>query len=108
MSKLSIFLKKLLFQIKEEIVMIDPVVNGKIQNKVIHQKRITKHQLVKNHLIEESKIDSWTAIKLYGATRLSSIIFNLRKEGYDIKSIPCSAFDRNNNNCNFTTYTFKK
>ena len=37
----------------------------------------TKHFRVKNHLIKNGTIDSWTAIELYGATRLSAIIFNL-------------------------------
>jgi hypothetical protein len=66
----------------------------------------TKHQLVKKHLLKEGTIDSWTAIELYGATRLSAIIFNLRKEGYTIISQSNSAYDRNKELCNFTTYKY--
>jgi hypothetical protein len=66
----------------------------------------TKHQLVKKHLFEKGWIDTWTAIELFGATRLSAIIFNLRKEGYDIISSPNSSNDRNNELCNYTTYKY--
>ena len=61
---------------------------------------------VKKHLIENGTIDSWTAIQLYGATRLSAIIFNLRKSGHIIESIPNTSYDRNNQLCNFTTYKY--
>jgi len=64
----------------------------------------TKFFKVKNHLIKYGTIDSWTAIELYGATRLSAIIFNLRKEGMNIESIPCTSYDRNTEICNYTTY----
>ena len=39
---------------------------------------INKTKAVMLHLQEFGKINSWQAIKLYGATRLSAIIFNLR------------------------------
>ena len=68
----------------------------------------TKFSQVKNHLIEKGQIDSWTAINLYGATRLSAIIFDLKKAGYNIRSVRNTAFDRNNKICNFTTYIFKE
>lgn len=63
---------------------------------------------VKKHLFIYGEIDSWTAIEYYGATRLSAIIFNLRKAGYNIVSIPCSALDRNSDVCNYTTYKLLK
>jgi hypothetical protein len=71
-----------------------------------NQKKITKTIQVRNHLIDKGMIDSWTAIELYGATRLSAIIFNLRKEGHIIHSIPNTAYDRNQNICNYTTYKY--
>ena len=40
------------------------------------------------HLKTYGSITSYEAIKEYGATRLSAIIFNHRKEGYDIDSMP--------------------
>ena len=66
--------------------------------------KTTKHQQVLNHLRQHGSIDSWTAIELYGATRLSAIIFNFRAKGLKIDSIGCSALDRNSNVCNYTTY----
>jgi hypothetical protein len=48
----------------------------------------TQKDAVKWHLGENGNITSWVAIKEYGATRLSAIIFNLRKEGYNIISDP--------------------
>jgi predicted membrane GTPase involved in stress response len=64
----------------------------------------TKSGQVKSHLFEKGKIDSWTAIELYGATRLSAIIFNLRKRGFEIISQPTTVKDRNGNLCNFAVY----
>lgn len=64
----------------------------------------TKHFKVKNHLLKNGTINSWTAIELYGATRLSAIIYNLRAEGMLIESIPCTSYDRNSEICNYTTY----
>lgn len=66
----------------------------------------TKTLQVKKHLIEKGTIDSWTAIELYGATRLSAIIFNLRMNGHNIDSIPRTAYDRNQELCNYTTYKY--
>ena len=66
--------------------------------------RTTKSSQVKKHLIEKGKIDSWTAINLYGATRLSAIIFNLRKRGFNIDTETVTTKDRNNNVSNFANY----
>jgi len=38
------------------------------------------------HLKTYGNITSWEAIKEYGATRLSSIIFDLKDEGYPIET----------------------
>ena len=40
------------------------------------------------HLKQFQTITSLEAIKEYGATRLSGIIFQLRKDGYNIQSLP--------------------
>ena len=39
---------------------------------------MNKTKAVQLHLIEKGSITSWEAIKEYGATRLSAIIYNLR------------------------------
>ena len=66
--------------------------------------KTTKTNEVKKHLISKGRIDSWTAINLYGATRLSAIIFILRRRGMNIVSTPRSVKDRNDNICNFVDY----
>ena len=54
-------------------------------NKTMTDAFENRHQKVINHLKEHGSITSWEAIQLYRATRLSSIIFNLRKH-YIIES----------------------
>ena len=60
------------------------------QNK---HKPTTKTGKVLTHLQEHGSITSWDAIRLYRATRLSSIIHNLKKEGYIIWSEKCNDKD---------------
>lgn len=48
--------------------------------------KMTKTKAVLLHLEEFGNITSWEAIKEYGATRLSAIIFNLRHR-YDMNII---------------------
>lgn len=42
------------------------------------ENKMNKTKAVMMHLQEHGKINSWEAIKEYGATRLSAIIYNLR------------------------------
>lgn len=49
--------------------------------------KINKSEEVLKYLKKYGFIDSWKAIKLFNATRLSSIIYNLRVKGYDIESV---------------------
>tara|TARA_R110002110_G_scaffold91224_1_gene237156 strand:- start:354 stop:632 length:279 start_codon:yes stop_codon:yes gene_type:complete len=46
----------------------------------------TQRDAIKWHLKNYGHITSWEAIKEYGATRLSDIIFKLKKDGYNIHS----------------------
>ena len=48
----------------------------------------TKSKAVKEHLLNHGSITSWDAIKLYKATRLSDIIFKLKRKGMDISTTP--------------------
>tara|TARA_R100001510_G_scaffold42216_1_gene38609 strand:- start:1744 stop:1968 length:225 start_codon:yes stop_codon:yes gene_type:complete len=50
-------------------------------------KKKSKTQKVLEHLYKFGSITTWEAITRYRATRLSAIIFNFRKKGYDIESI---------------------
>lgn len=69
------------------------------------EKKISKTQKVLEHLIIHGHITSWEAIELYGATRLSAIIYNLRKN-YDIETIDKKGMDRYGNNSSFADYVY--
>ena len=67
---------------------------------------MTKHQKVREHLLEHGSITSWEAIQEYGATRLSAIIFNLRKT-MDIDTLMIEDTDRYGNNTRYAKYVLK-
>tara|TARA_R110001583_G_scaffold58672_2_gene174682 strand:- start:1685 stop:1960 length:276 start_codon:yes stop_codon:yes gene_type:complete len=58
------------------------------------------------HLKTYGSITSYEAIKEYGATRLSAIIFNHRKEGYDIDSLPLTKKTRFGRNTTISKYIY--
>jgi hypothetical protein len=58
-----------------------------MQNQVTNNSFETKINKVKSHLQSMGSITSWQAISLYRATRLSAIIFILRKNGWNITSV---------------------
>tara|TARA_R110002012_G_C11525694_1_gene599965 strand:- start:657 stop:941 length:285 start_codon:yes stop_codon:yes gene_type:complete len=58
------------------------------------------------HLKTYGSITSYEAIKEYGATRLSAIIFNHRKEGYDINSLPLIKKTRFGRNTTIAKYVY--
>lgn len=58
------------------------------------EKKINKTQKVLEHLQRYGCITSLDAIELYGATRLSAIIYNLRKRGYKIDTYDLPFVDR--------------
>ena len=68
------------------------------QMKLLTEAKI-KTQRVLAHLQKYGSITSWEAITQYKATRLSSIIFNLKEKGYNIESL-----DRRGDGCRFTEY----
>ena len=58
------------------------------------EKKTNKTEKVLEHLHTYGCITSLEAIELYGATRLSAIIFNLRKRGYNIITEDLPFIDR--------------
>lgn len=58
------------------------------------QKKQNKTNKVLSHLEKYGSITSIEAIELYGATRLSAIIYNLRHKGYSIDTIDIPFTDR--------------
>ena len=65
---------------------------------------MTKTQAVLQWLQTGASISSMEAIQSFGATRLSVIIFNLRKRGYNIETIRCEGTDRFGNKVQFARY----
>lgn len=68
---------------------------------------MNKTKAIQLHLIEKGNITSWEAIKEYGATRLSAIIYNLRRHGMNIESERVDFTDRFGNKSSFAKYIFK-
>jgi hypothetical protein len=65
---------------------------------------MTKFEQVKKHILKKKSITSWEAIMLYKATRLSPMIFNLRKLGWDISTNSITSKDVNGNSCTYAKY----
>ena len=66
---------------------------------------MNKTKAVQLHLIEKGSITSWEAIKEYGATRLSAIIFNLRyKYGMNIINERIDFVDRFGSKSSYVKY----
>lgn len=66
---------------------------------------MTKKEMVLNHLKSGRSITSIEAIELYGATRLSAIIFRLKKEGYAFRTEDVAFTDRFGNKSYYSKYT---
>ena len=49
--------------------------------------RVTQQSAILKHLQEKGSITSKEAFNLFGATRLSAQIFELRRKGYNIETI---------------------
>lgn len=67
-------------------------------------KKITKTNKVIEHLKKYGAITSIEAIEMYGATRLSAIIFELRKKGYNIETHSMPFIDRYGNTSVYGRY----
>lgn len=64
----------------------------------------TKTSEVLNRLREHGSITSMEAFELFGATRLSAIIFNLRRKGHHIETVPMGATDRYGHAVSYAKY----
>lgn len=72
------------------------------------EKKMTKQERVLRHLREFGSITSWEAIKEYGATRLSAIIFNLKRKGCIFKDEQVKSTDRYGYPVTFKRYILVK
>lgn len=64
----------------------------------------TQKAAVLDYLQEKGVITSWEAIELFGATRLSAIIYMLRKEGHTIRTEMRTSQNRFGNTVNYAMY----
>jgi len=72
------------------------------------RRSINKSALVREHLLKNGNITSWEAIQQYGETRLASVIFNLRKAGYNIRTDDVAFTDRYGNTGTYALYTLEQ
>lgn len=69
---------------------------------------MNKTNAVQLHLLEKGQITSWEAIKLYGATRLSAIIFRLRhNRGMNIRNERVYFTDRYGTPSHYDIYIYE-
>lgn len=66
--------------------------------------RITQQDRVLRYLQDNSSITSWEAIKEFGATRLSAIIYNLKKKVYNFNEEWVTTNNRYNEPVTFKKY----
>lgn len=67
---------------------------------------MNKTTAVLKHLMDNGSITSMDAIECYGATRLSAIIFNLRKAGHRIDTVTEGGVDRFGHAMNYARYVY--
>lgn len=65
---------------------------------------MTQKNMVLAHFNENGTITSMQAIREYGITRLSSIIFDLREEGYNIETEIIEVLNRFGKKCHVAQY----
>ena len=70
-------------------------------------KRLTQYDRVLRHLKEKGNITSLQAFREYGITRLSAVIFNLRKDGYIIVDEFITRANRYGDKVSFAKYILK-
>lgn len=67
---------------------------------------MTQKEKVLRHLRDYGNITSWQAFEEYGITRLSAVIYTLRKSGFNITSFLDTRINRYGECINFARYSF--
>ena len=65
---------------------------------------MTKTQLIFSYLLENDYIENTKAYESFGATRLGSIVYNLKQDGVDIHCTLMTGTDRNGNESRWGRY----
>ena len=68
----------------------------------------TLNSIVASHLIKNRRITNQTAFEKYGITRLSSVIFELRKKGYPISTELADGYNRYGDKVKYGIYRLPK
>jgi len=76
--------------------------------KIVRRKNMNKTKLVKKWLLKKKSITTFQAFELFGATRLSAIIYSLRKSGMPIKAESVKIKDRYGHTCIIAKYKLSK
>ena len=71
-------------------------------------KRMTQKERILRHLLDYGRITSWEAYANYGITRLSAIIFNLKRDNYEFEDKMIATINRYNEKVYFKDYILKK
>lgn len=69
---------------------------------------ISLNTLTLIHLMRHGRITSMEAIELYGNTRLSSSIYELRSQGYPIETTLVDGYNRYNQPTRYAVYSLAK
>ena len=69
---------------------------------------VTQRMVVLRHLKRYGTITSWEAIREYGITRLSAVIFDLRKNGHNIPDRWVVFTNRFGEQSKFKEYLYRK
>ena len=69
---------------------------------------MTQYERVLEHLQTKGKLTQKQAINLYGAYRLSAIIYDLRKKGYRISTGFKTSKNRFGDICTYGVYTLEE
>lgn len=67
----------------------------------------SQRQMVLDHMRTHGTITSIEAIELYGATRLSGLIYNLKKDGYNIHTELLKGSTRYGESCQYAQYSIR-
>ena len=68
---------------------------------------MTQREVILNHFKKHKTITSWEAIMEYGITKVNSVIYHLRQDGYRITSTSKTVRTRLGNTTTISVYELK-
>ncbi len=68
----------------------------------------TQKEIILNHFLKHKSLTSWDSFRLYGDTRLSDKIYQLKKDGYKFEEKWITKKNRNGVKVRFKKYILKK